>query len=459
MLFNYKSNLTRPLMASAMGLLLVASPVSMADAKPEEAERLKGELTPLGAIRAGNAEGTIPEWNGGLTDFSPVVKDGRRLDPFEGEKPLFSITAQNMDEHADKLTDGVKAMFNKYPDTYRMDVYKTHRTMAAPEWVYDNTFENATSAELVPADDGGVRPEGAYGGIPFPIPQNGAEVIWNHLLHWKGQALEGRFHGVLGTEDGDHVLTVDGVIEENFPFYFYDGSVDSHNGETWSIRLRNEGPPIRAGEGIVGNMIWGDVETYVYLTGQRRTRKLPESCCDTPTPATAGVQSFDEIRVFSGTLKRFDWEILGKKEIYIPYNSNRILVPDSNEDVMDEHHLNPDYVRWELHRVWAVQATVKDGQRHQAPKSIYYLDEDSWNAVLGDRWDEQGNLWKTLWGISVVQPDIPTTAVMTNGFYDLVSGSWYANNLYNEPNVQSLPVDPFPARIFTPAGLKSRSLR
>ena len=56
---------------------------------------------------------------------------GKRGDPFKDDKPLFSITAQNLDKYADKLADGTKAMFKKYPD-YRIDVYPTRRTAAAP---------------------------------------------------------------------------------------------------------------------------------------------------------------------------------------------------------------------------------------------------------------------------------------------------------------------------------------
>lgn len=459
MLNKYKRNWTRPFLAGMTGIFLAAAQVAPAAVSPEEAERLKGELMPLGGERAGNDDGTIPEWTGGYTGSGSESSEKPRPDLFADDEPLFSITADNMGEHADKLTDGVKAMFEKYPETYRIDVYETHRTAAAPEWVYENTLKNATRAELVKDTDGGMRPENAHGGIPFPIPQNGEQVIWNHLVSWKGVAEKRRFHGVLGTEDGDHVLTVDAVAEEQYPYYFPDGSVESHNGEIYNIRLINEGPPIRAGEGIVGRNTWGQGEAYVYLTGQRRTRKLPESCCDTPTPATAGVQSFDELRLFSGTTKRFDWEILGKKEMYVPYNSNRMLQAQSDDEFMDEHHLNPEYVRWELHRVWVVEATLKEGQRHQAPRSIYYIDEDTWNAVLADRWDQQDKLWKTLWGIPVVRPDLPATTVMTNGFYDLVSGAWYANGVYNETDLKYVETDRYPTRIFTASGLMSRGLR
>ena len=90
-----------------------------------------------------------------------------------------------MKEYAEYLTDGVKAMLEKYPDTYRLDVYPTHRTATAPDWVYNFTTQNALKATL-DGDD----LKGAYGGIPFPIPQNGLEAINNHRLSWRGVSWE-----------------------------------------------------------------------------------------------------------------------------------------------------------------------------------------------------------------------------------------------------------------------------
>ena len=168
-----------------MALLAVAG-TAIAQVSPEQAQQLKSNLTPMGGEKAGNKDGSIPAWTGGYTTPLPGYRQGgRRSDPFAGEKPLFSITSQNMGSYADKLSDGTKAMFKKYPGTYRVDVYKTHRTAAAPQWVYDNTFKNATRSKLVQKPSG-PTPEGAYGGIPFPIPQNGAEVMWNHQLRWRG---------------------------------------------------------------------------------------------------------------------------------------------------------------------------------------------------------------------------------------------------------------------------------
>lgn len=439
-------------------LVAFASGTALAAVPADEAAKLKTELTPFGAEKAGSKDGAIPAWSGGFT--TPIAGDkpgGRRGDPFKDDKPLYSITAKNAAQYADKLSDGQMALLKKYPD-YRIDVYPTRRTGAAPQWVYDNTFKNATRAHLR-----GDLVEGAYGGIPFPIPKNGEEVMWNHILRWRGTSWELLIDQYQLTADGKSVLTTDGRAEQQMPYYFQDGNPEqfAKSNEYWLIRLLNIGPPIRAGEAIVGrnNIDGSKDQAWVYLTGQRRVRKLPNPCCDVPTPATAGLMSFDEIEVWTGRLDRFDWKLEGKREMIIPYNGNKLLQPHSDAEVIGPHYLNPAYVRWELHRVWVVDATLRAGQRHQAPKGRYYCDEDTWNCVLADRWDANGQLWKTLWAQTFVAPDLPGTPIGAFGFNDLLSGQAFIGNLYNAKSAQ-YPIKPrYPDSVFTPDALAGEGVR
>ena len=431
---------------------------AMAAVSAEEAAKLKTDLTPLGGEKAGNKDGSIPAWSGGYTTHIAGDKPGgRRGDPFKDEKPLFSITAANMAQYADRLSDGQQALLKKYPD-YRIDVYKTHRTAAAPQWVYDNTLKNATRAKL----NGDVA-SGAYGGIPFPIPKSGTEVMWNHLLRWRGTSWQFNIDSYQITSDGRAVLTVDGQGDQQMPYYLEGGSAEkfAESGAYWLVRLVNAGPPIRAGEAIVGreNVDPAKSQGWVYLTGQRRVRKLPNPCCDTPTPAAAGVMSFDEIEVFTGRLERYDFKLAGKKEMIVPYNGNKLLQPKTDVEALGKHGLNPDHVRWELHRVWVVDAQLRAGQRHQAPKSRYYCDEDTWTCVLADRWDANGQLWKTLWAQTFVAPDLPGLVVGAFGFNDLLSGTGFVSNLYNAKSAQYPLVPPYPDSTFTPDAMSAASVR
>jgi hypothetical protein len=443
------------LAAALLGLACAAH----AGVSAEEAARLKTDLMPLGGEKAGNKDGSIPAWTGGLATPTPGDKaGGRRGDPFKDEKPLFSITAKTMDAHAERLTDGTRAMLKKYPESYRVDVYKTHRTAAAPQWVYDNSFKNASRASMQ-----GDVVQGAYGGVPFPVPKAGIEVMWNHLLRWRGTSWQFQVNHYQLTADGKAVLTTDGVGDQQMPYYLPDGTPEQFaaGGDYWLVKLVNAGPPLRAGEAIVGreNIDPNKSQAWVYLTGQRRVRKLPNPCCDTPTPAAAGVMSFDEIETFTGRLDRFNWKLLGKQEMIVPYNSNRLLQPRSDAEVLSRHHLNPDFVRWELHRVWVVEATLREGKRHQAPRSRYYCDEDSWVCVLGDRWDANGQLWKTVWTQTFAAPDLPGLVSGAMGFYDLLSGTAFVGNLYNQKSAQYPVVARLPDSTFTPDALATSGAR
>ncbi|MCC6075112.1 DUF1329 domain-containing protein [Pseudomonas sp. GCM10022188] len=450
-----------PLRSAILGALLTFGSLAVAAVSPDQAARLKSELTPFGAEKAGNADGSIPAWNGGYTQPIPGFENGgRRADPFANEQPLLSITAANMEQHADQLSEGLKAMLKKYPDTFKVNVYPTHRTAAAPQWVYDNTFKNATTAKI-----DGIKLEGAYGGIPFPIPQSGAEIMWNHLLRWRGASWHVDVRGVQTTATGAHVPTVLSSVDFQMPYYLKDGSREElkskHHDNFWLIRMLNYGPPIRAGEAITGheNLDPDNTQTWVYFTGQRRVRKLPNACCDTPTPASAGISMFDQTDVFNGRLDRFDWKIVGKKEMYIPYNTNRLFQRPS-KDVLLDHHINPQDMRFERHRVWVVEATVAAGQRHLASKRRYYVDEDTWIAVLADHWDANGQLWQMGFANPIVMPDIPATASPQSfGFYDLLSGAWYFDGMLNDSKEQYKIMPPYADTTFTPEAMAGEGIR
>jgi hypothetical protein len=445
-------------MAAALVAALIAAP-AVAGVSAEEAAQLKSALTPMGAERAGSKDGTIPAWTGAATAKSAVTPDGRRQDPFADEKPLFSIDAKSMAQHAGRLTEGTKALMQKYPD-FRIDVYKTHRTAIAPQAVYAATARNATAASLVDGE-AGPQPKGAIGGVPFPLPKSGAEVMWNHKLAWRGGAWYWEFHGYQLSADGRWVLAGDSANDTTMPYYAKDASADSFAGEYWMVRSLTRGPAIRAGEAITGRLNLDESKTssWVYLTGQRRVRKLPNACCDTPTPFSAGITSFDEVEVFATRLDRFDWKLVGKKEVFIPYNSNRTHTPPKDADVLGSRFLSPDHVRWELHRVWVVEATLKPGQRHTSPKSRYYIDEDSWQAVIAERYDANGQVARVPFGLPTVMSDIPATAIVTWGVYDLTSGASYINGLLNERRAPYKPMPPYKDVVFTPDAMAGDGVR
>ncbi|MBW8828478.1 MAG: DUF1329 domain-containing protein [Burkholderiales bacterium] len=445
--------------ALAVFLLVIALPFSGVAATPEEAAKLQSDLTPLGAEKAGNKDGTIPAWDGGYTTVWPDYRSGQsRPDPFDAEKPRLQITAQNMQQYADQLSDGVKALLQRFP-SYRLDVYPTHRTAAAPQWLYDNTFKNATRARLVPDVVAGSRVEGAYGGIPFPIPRDGAQAMWNHLLAWHGEAYAFDYGSYVVAANGRPVLAGAGIVEFQYPYYYRDGSLDRFVGNYWMLKLTAAGPPFRVGEKLLAISPAGkNLQAWQYLVGQRRVRRAPDVSYDTPDYPSSGVLLSDEGFLFIGNLDRYDWKLVGKKEMFVPYNTQRFHLAKVNQ-VLGPRHLNPDQMRWELHRVWVVEATLAPGKRHVMPKRRFYLDEDSWQAFLSDGWDAGGQLWHVGHVIPVLAPEQPGAVVVTHVFYDLLKGGYAAINLSNEQQQQYRVVVRRPEDYFSPAALVSEGIR
>lgn len=439
--------------------LLLANPTAQAAVSADEAAQLKGRLTPLGAEKAGNKDNSIPAWTGGLTHDPAGYKNGApRPDPFAAEKPLLTINAKNMAAHAERLSDGVQALMKKYPD-FSIEVYPSHRTAAAPQWVYDNTLRNATRAKTL---EGGYGVEGAYGGIPFPLPKDGYEAIWNQRLAWRGGNFSMPMRVWVVTGDGQRSMASGGVQTIRQAYYDPASSLEKFDGYYQYGKLVVDAPGSKAGEAILALDGVSDAAPrglWQYLVGQRRVRKAPSVAYDTPDSVTSGIGLFDEAFTLFGPIDKHELRLVGKKELYIPYNNNR-AASAKVEDLVTPHTLNPAQVRWELHRVWEVEATLANGKRHVIPKRRYYLDEDSWQIVLFDGWDAKGQLWHTNYSLMLTAPDIPavSNAVMWGG-YDLQTGAYYLNMSSNELPRQYEVKPTIPRSFFSPEALSNEGAR
>ncbi len=433
-----------------------------AEVSAEEAAKLKTTLTPYGAERAGNKEGTIPAWDGGITKAPAGYKSGdKRPNPFAGEKPLFSIDGKNISQYEDKLAEGTKFLLKKYPG-FRLDVYPTHRTGAAPQWVYDNIFKNATRAKTI---NDGLTVTGAYGGIPFPIPKTGNEAIYNHLLAFQGEQSRLIFSIYIIPPDGKPVLAVTAINDLRSPYYLQSGSLESFQGYYLQLMNVSIAPPFKNGESV---LTWDPVDQYgvgrsawQYLTGQRRVRRAPSIAFDTPDFVASGQDYFDEVFMYNGSLERYDWKLLGKKEIYIPYNCYDYYLAPKDADVIGTgmQYLNPDKVRWELHRVWVVEANLAPGKRHVVAKRRFYLDEDSWYVILLDGWDGQGKLWRYTQGVPINVYEFPATVPIAFCVHNLQTGGRDVNNQATEGSVQWASEPYKPDSFYSPDNLASTGVR
>jgi hypothetical protein len=443
----------------AIAVAMTCVGAAQAAVSADEAAKLKTTLTPLGAERAGNADGTIPAWDGGYTKVpAGYVSGDPRPDFFAGEKPLFSITAANMAKYADKLTDGEQGLLKKYPK-FRMDIYPTHRSAAAPQWYYDNTFKNATRAKLTGE---GYTFEGAYGGVPFPITQNPHEMILNHSTAWvRGESSTSPSRCFTVTPDGKLSLVSDGTQEQQFPYNYHDGSLETYSGYYNIGRYVQSAPASKAGEAILAHFPSDEhkrIGLWQYLVGQRRVRRAPSVSYDTPDSVTSGMGFFDEAFMQFGPWDHHDYKLIGKKEIYVPYNNNRANAA-APEDLFKPDFMNPDLVRWELHRVWVIDATLKPGKRHVVAHRRFYLDEDSWQILLTDGWDAKGDLWRMVYTLTELAPDVPAlVGNMAWGVYNLQTGGYYLNAATNGTS-QFKVVKRRPETFFSPEELANLGLR
>ncbi|WP_010483058.1 DUF1329 domain-containing protein [Pseudomonas sp. S9] len=450
------------LIGTAIALVLFTGN-ALAAVSAEEAAKLGTTLTPFGAEKAGNAAGTIPAWTGGITKVPADYKGPgqHHPDPFAADKPLFTITKANLDQYKANLTPGQIALFNTYPDTYQMPVYQTRRSGSAPQWVYDNTRKNATTAKLL---DGGNGFADAYGGIPFPIPQNGVEALWNHIARYRGTYIVRRASEVAVQRNGSYSL-VTSQQEALFKYYDPKGSFADLNNIMFYYLSFTKSPARLAGGAVLVHETLDQVkeqrQAWGYNAGQRRVRRAPNLAYDTPIAAADGLRTADDTDMFNGAPYRYDWKVLGKKEIYIPYNNYKVTSPDVKyDDLLKEGHLNPAYTRNELHRVWVVEGTLKSSARHIYSKRTLYLDEDSWQAAVVDQYDGRGELWRVSIAYLKNYYELPTTWSALDVFHDLQARRYYVQNLDNEESTtidfsQPVPDDGY----FKPAALRRRGTR
>ena len=448
------------LQSGALALSLLATSV-MAAVSADEAAKLGTTLTPLGAEKAGNADGSIPEWTGGLPKNVGTVDDrGFLSDPFASEQPLFTITAQNVDQYKDKLTPGQVAMFKRYPDSFKIPVYPTHRSATAPQNVLDDVKINATNTKLVEGGNGLENFKTAY---PFPIPQNGLEAIWNQITRYRGGSVRRLVSQATPQPNGSYSL-VYFQDEFTFPTSLTDYDPAKPSNILFYFKQRVTAPARLAGNVLLVHETLNQVKeprlAWLYNAGQRRVRRAPQVSYDGPGTAADGLRTSDNFDMYNGAPDRYDWKLNGKKEIYIPYNSYKLDSPKLKyADIIKAGHLNPEHTRYELHRVWHVTGTLKAGERHIYAKRDVFIDEDSWQAAVIDHYDGRGALWRVAEAHAQYYYDKQVPWYTVETLHDIISGRYLALGMKNEEkqsydfNYKAATSD------YTPAALRQAGVR
>lgn len=401
--------------------------VAMA-ASPQEAESLGRSLTPAGAEMAGNKEGTIPAWDGKDVPLAGWSYGKKRGDYWKSkdEKPLFSIDASNVDKYADKLSPG-QIQLIKQTKGYKMDVYPSHRNYGYPDWMAANTKKNATDAKI--GANGWSLQHATLPGIPFPVPKSGIEIMWNYLNRYRGVAVEwpDTIAMVSPRPGQSQWIETHGPQSMYFPWAKKGATTPAQINQTQLLYYFGyQSPAALAGQ----TMFWRyyfdkNNEVLYYFPGQRRVRRLPTYAYDAPQIGFENQYTMDELSMFWGDPDRFDWKIVGKKEMYVPYNAFGMYDFGAKlHDVYQPQFVNAANRRYELHRVWTVEGTVKAGTRHTAPKKVFYFDEDSWLAVVNEDYDAQAKLWKVREGYSIPVWELGSSDLAPFVAYDLINGRY-----------------------------------
>ena len=444
---------------AVVSVLALTTGGALAAVGADEAAKLGKELTAIGAEAKANAAGTIPAYEGGIKGPPAGYSVGMfHPDPFPGDKPTATIDSTNYNDYAEQLSPGQIGMFKKYK-TFKMPIYQTRRSASFPQRTYDFTIKNATTCKMI-ADGEGV--ENCAEGIPFPIPKQPQELIWNHKLKYKGIAVQRWSNQAAPTATGSFSMVR--LREELLGLYYKPGNTTENINNILIYFFQVvEGPARLAGNVLLVhetlNAALTPRQAWVYNPGQRRVRRAPNVAYDNPGTASDGLRTNDMSDMYNGATDRFDWKLVGKKEMYVPYNSYKAHSDKTKiKDLIRPGHLNPDYMRYELHRVWIVDATLKAGKRHINSRRTFYLDEDSYQILLIDHYDGRGQLWRFSEAASINYYEVPTFWTTIETHHDLVSGRYISGLLDNEEkpydfSYQATTDD------FSPQSLRKRGIR
>ena len=419
--------------------------------------------TPIGAEKDANQEGTIPEWTGGLTEPPEGYSEGEyHVDPFRDDEVKFTISAKNLDDHRAKLTDLQTALLKRYPEKFVVNVFPTRRSCAYPESIYEATAKNARTAKVI---EQGYGFSGASVGFPFPEPKDAFEVLFNHEASYFGLKYSAKTSGGTMNPDGTFTRTV--RRDRRLAFYHQpDYSAAELDNRYFVWRAEWSDPPLAKGQAFSATNTINQVKQprfgFMWNPDTQRVITAPYSAYSYTAPmmTSQGMRISDDMFLFNGAPDQYDWKLVGKKEIYIPYNS--YAATSSNlklNDLLQPGFLNPEHIRYELHRVWVIEGDLKPGKSHKFAKRTLYFDEDSWIAVASDLFDQNNVLTHGQFGFIKNYYEHPACIQDFDVLYELGSGRYNVDNLKLEYGPANLNDPDVTSRTFGSAALRRSGSR
>ena len=461
----------RLIVSTAAAVAISLSSVgATAQMSAENVARLGKDLNPIGGIKAGSEDGLLPEWTGNVVGLPEGLQwDGPGTpypDPWPDETPLFVISKDNMEQYRTRLSPGQIAMFETYPETFRMPVYPGHREFAYYPEYYDKVRYNAENSALI-NDDEGI--EGFVGGAAFPVPSTGPEAVWFTRTTGAYETRDGEYSDIAVFPNGTRSTRRSRFLEES-PYASRKNPINAEYeypklGEFAGYIMTYVTQPARD-KGLITAVLEpydyskNEREVWRYLPGSRRVRRAPTVGFDTPD-GPGGLKTVDEVRGFNGSMERFDWELLGRQEIFVPYHNYRFDNPElSYDELLTKFHANPAYMRYELKRVWVAEATLREGERHIYGKRRIYVDEDTGFTVITENYDGHGELWKVVLTNNIYDYGGQAYARRAQMYHDLRAGAYTADRMINDSAPLLYDVNPVkgPAH-FSPSNIRKLGKR
>tara|TARA_B100000579_G_scaffold212591_1_gene173739 strand:+ start:454 stop:1731 length:1278 start_codon:yes stop_codon:yes gene_type:complete len=372
------------------------------------------------------------------------------LDPFKNDPILFTITSENYKQFEQNvLTPGQITMFETYPNSFKMNIYKSRRSCSVPQEVIDLTVENA----IMTNEGEGI--EGVIGSIPFPNPSEALHHVWNHILRYRGVDIEGGSPYYIINPDGSRVMGAGKAIARNFwnPF------LSSDKGLQGMIMSKVTEPPRLADAAVLVieslNAFENPRRAWVYNPGTRRVRRAPDIAYDNYSGFSQGLTTTDSFDGFNGAKDRYDWSSLGEQLRFMPYNAYKFHEAKV-EETLTPFHVNQDLLRYELVRVNVVRADLKKEKRHILPHRVMYFDYDSHNMLAEDVFDGQQNIIRYRELPQINYYDEPMCNSIHSATYDFATRRYILNNVRSSdvPKINWRLDTSHQDSLFTPEGLK-----
>lgn len=417
-------------------------------------------LTFFGAEAGGNESGAIPPWTGGIATPPASYRPGDwHPDPYAGDQILFTIDHSNVEQYRDKLSAAHIALIKKYPDTYRMPIYPTRRSVSYPPLVREKTLQYRGKARVV---DDGAGVEGIVIGTPFPEPENGEQVMWNMRLSNKGGGYSGYYNTALTASDGSYEL---GVSKHEIEYLYSDPRStpeNLNNIETRAI-MYTLLPAKSAGTIYLYHFLLNakdeERRNWTYNPGKRRTKRASMIAHDQPMGGSDGIHIWDQGDMWLGPITDFNWTLIGKQEMYVPYNAYTLHSGDTAiDDIIKPRHINQDLARYELHRVWVVEATRREGVSHFYQRRRYFIDEDSWRVMVAEHYDENGDVHRFSEAHHINYYEAKVFYTTLDTYYKIDTDRYYLRHIDNEYTPFDFTFDQS-ASYYIPSRLKMKATR